>query len=89
MEFLEDGRKQVFDYLPDLQELDKVSRGWICNVCATVLEEDFTDWVTAQVKIRNMEVVENKELNIEMDPEIFAAFQASTAVSRKCLLLTL
>ena len=35
--FLEDGRNQVFDYLPDLQELDKIAREWICNVCCTVL----------------------------------------------------
>ena len=62
-----------------------MSLEWICNVCATVLEEDFTDWVTEQVENRNIEVVESKELNIEMDPEIFAAFQASTAVSRKYL----
>ena len=37
LSFLEDGHKQVFDYLPDLQELDKIAREWICNVCCTVL----------------------------------------------------
>ena len=81
--FLDDGREKVYDYLPDLQELDKVSREWICNVCYTVLQDEFGDWVKTQVKNRNEEVVEKGELNIEMDAEVFAAFQASTSVSRK------
>ena len=84
--FLEDCRKYVFDFLPDLKELDKISREWICNVCCTVLEEEFTEWVTKQVNERNEEVKEKGELNIDMDPEIFAAFQASTSVSRKYLI---
>ena len=49
MDFLNDGRKQVFNYLPDLQELDKVAREWICNVCCTVLKEDFENWVATQI----------------------------------------
>ena len=64
LEFLEDGHKHVFDFLPDLQELDKVSREWICNVCCTVLEHEFEEWVKIQVKNRNEEVVEKGELNI-------------------------
>ena len=83
--FLEDGREQVFDYLPDLQELDKIAREWICNVCGTVLQDEFEQWVAVQVKNRNEEVVEKGELAIEMDAEVFAAFQASTSVSCKFL----
>ena len=89
MAFLEDGREQVFDYLPDLQELDKVSREWICNVCGTVLQDEFEQWVAVQVKNRNEEVVEKGELAIEMDAEVFAAFQSSTSVSRKFLFTSL
>ena len=81
--FLDDGREKVYDYLPDLQELDKVSREWICNVCYTVLQDEFGDQVNTQVRNRNEEVIEKGELNIEMDAEVFAAFQASTSVSRK------
>ena len=79
----------MFDCLPDLQELDKVSREWICNICCTVLKEDFENWVSKQIQNRNEEVVEKNELNIEMDAEVFAAFQASTSVSRKLLLASL
>jgi hypothetical protein len=48
-----------------------------------VLKEEFTEWVAEQVEKRNKDVVDKGELNIEMDPEIFATFQASTSVSRK------
>ena len=43
--FLDDGRKKEYKCLPDLQELDKVSREWICNIFCTVLKEDFENWV--------------------------------------------
>ena len=86
--FLDDGRKHVYNYLPDLQELDKISREWICNVCYTVLKDEFAEWVKTQIQNRNEEVVEKGELTIEMDAEVFAAFQASTAVSRKFYFLS-
>ena len=86
---MEDGHKQVFDYLPDLQELDKVSREWICNVCGTVLQDEFEQLVAVQVKNRNEEIVEKGELAIESDAEVFAAFKASTSVSRKFLFASL
>ena len=76
---------QVMDYLPDNQEIDKVSREWICNVIATLLKNKFTDWLKKAVDKRNKDVVDKGEMNIVMDPDIFAAFQASTAVSSKCL----
>ena len=46
MSFLDDGHKQVYQYLPDMREIDKVSREWICNVISTVLEDEFVNWVS-------------------------------------------
>ena len=37
LEFLDDDHNLVFNYLPDLRELDKISREWICNICSSVL----------------------------------------------------
>jgi len=71
-------------YFPDRQELHKIGREWICNVIATVLEDVFTDWVGQQINDRNIEVTDKKEMNIELDEDIAAAFNASTSVSRKC-----
>ena len=74
----------VHRYLPDKQEIHKVSREWICNVCASVLKTTFTDWIRAQIEKRNEELTEKKDLNIELDADVAAAFRASTAVSSKC-----
>ncbi len=69
--------------MPDKGELHKVSREWICNVVATVLGTTFTNWVKEQIEARNEEVREKKDMNIELDPDIAAAFRASTSVSRE------
>ena len=50
---------------------------------ATVLEDAFTNWVGAQIEARNEEVTDKKEMNIELDADIAAAFHTSTSVSRK------
>ena len=41
----------------------------------------FTDWVSEKIEERNEEVREKKDMNIELDPDIAAAFKASTSVS--------
>ena len=43
--FLDNGHQEVFDYFPDQQEIHKVEKAWICNVCATVLKGLFSGWV--------------------------------------------
>ena len=74
---------EIYKYLPDKQELHKISRTWVCNIVATVLGEVFTDWVSEKIEERNEEVREKKDMNIELDPDIAAAFRASTSVSRE------
>ena len=69
--------------MPIPRELHKVSREWIYNVVATVLGTVFTDWVKDQIEDRNEEVKDKRKLDIELDPDVAAAFRASTAVSSK------
>ena len=69
--------------MPDKGELHKVSREWICNVVATVLGTTFTNWVKEQIEARNEEVREKKDMNIELDEDVAAAFTASTSVTCK------
>ena len=73
----------IQNYMPDRIEIHKVSREWICNIVATVLKNRFTDWVDEQIEIRNEEVREKKDMNIELDEDVAAAFNASTSVSCK------
>ena len=56
--FLNNGHHNVFDYLPDQQEIRKVPKEWICNVLATVLKGMFTGWVKNRIEERNEAVKE-------------------------------
>ena len=81
--FLEEGHRHVFQYMPDAQEIHKVPKQWIANVANSILKNIFSDWVKAQVESRNETVRSKKNMMIQMDPEIAAAFAASSKVSRK------
>ena len=48
-----------------------------------MLGSTFTDWVGEQIQARNEDVTDKKEMNIELDADIAAAFHTSTSVSRK------
>jgi hypothetical protein len=61
----------------------KLPKQWIANVAYSVLGETFSYWVKEQIEARNVKVAEQGNLHIELDPEVYAAFQQSTAVSRK------
>ena len=69
--------------MPDSQEIHKVSKEWICNVCATLLQGMFSGWVRNRIEERNEAVKRNRNLDIDMDPEVAAAFRSSTKVSCK------
>ena len=79
-EFAQD-HPQVNDYLPDGKEVMKMSKQWIANVIHSVLKKTFSNWVKRQVERRNEEMVVARGLTIEMDPEVAAAFEASTKTS--------
>ena len=49
----------------------------------SILKNIFSDWVKTQVEARNETVKSKKNMMIQMDPEIAAAFAASSKVSRK------
>ena len=52
-------------------------------MCASVLQDTFTEWVAKKVDERNQKIVTTKGLNIEMDAEITAIFHSSTKTSGK------
>ena len=69
--------------MPDKNDIIHISREWICNVISTVLKNRFSDWVDEQIEHRNEEITEKRNMNIELDEDVAAAFQASTSVSCK------
>ena len=64
-------------------EIPRLPKDFIANVAFTVLGKPFGDWVKGQIELRNYKITTEKQLNIDMDPELAAAFNASTAVSSK------
>ena len=82
-EFCRGQPNNIHNYMPDRLEIHKISREWICNIVATVLKNKFTDWIDEQIKIRNEEVRDKKDMDIELDEDVYAAFKASTSVSCK------
>ena len=67
----------------EVKEIDKLSRQYIANVIYTQVGRPFEEWVNQRVEQRHLKIAEDKDLNIELDPEIAAIFQASNAVSGK------
>ena len=51
----------------------------------SLVQEDFAAWVKGHIDARNQKVTVTHNLLIDMDPEVAAAFAASTAVSSKYL----
>ena len=74
-------------YLPDEKELRRLPKQFIVNVASTIIGKAFDDWVKQQVTTRNLKITKDKDLNIEVDPEIAEIFRQSTSVSSKLVCL--
>ena len=62
---------KVLHYLPDDEkEIHKPPRSYIGNVIYTIMGDDFNHWVKMRTDERNAKVVKEKEMMIDMDPEI-------------------
>ena len=58
----------IMQYLPQLSELRKVPKAWVCNIGASVIGAPFFEWVKQRVNERNANVIHEKNLAIAMDP---------------------
>ena len=61
-------------YFPEADDLRKLPRQWVINVTYTLVGRPFADWVQAKMTARNEQLVAQRDLGIQMDPEIFRAF---------------
>ena len=70
------------DRLPDKDaETFKFPKSYVCNICFTVIGDNFRDWIKDQINIRNEAVAREQNLLINMDKDVFDAFNRSNAVS--------
>ena len=53
------------------------------NVAWTIVQEPFGQFVKAKITERNHQVAMERDLYINMDPDVAQAYQNSTSVSRK------
>ena len=71
-------------YLPIAEkEVYKLPRCYLGNVAYSVIGDPFNNWVKIVINQRNARLIDDKEMCIQMDPEIAKIFKASTSVSGK------
>ena len=70
-------------FFPIWKEIAKLPKQWIVNVTHSVIGDPFKHWIRQAIEERNDKVTVKKDLNINFDPQLAAAFRASTSVSRK------
>jgi hypothetical protein len=83
-DLLEFGMKhpQVRQALPvEPREVDKLLRKYVGNLIYTLVGTPFQDWVEDVIQERNRKLVAERNLAVEMDPEVYKVFMASTSVS--------
>ena len=78
--------QEVMKCLPlEEKEIVQLPRQYLANVIYTVVGQAFQVWVNKKIEERNAKVVKEANMMIELDPEIAAIFNNSTAVSGKYL----
>ena len=70
-------------YLPEERDMNKLPRQWVINVIYSLCGDNFREWVSQQVKDRNDRLAEKRDLMIDLDPDIAAAFSNSAYISSK------
>ena len=54
----------------DKGEIKKLPREFLGNVIYKIVGEPFQQWVNKQIDLRNQKMKKDKELEVELDPEI-------------------
>ncbi len=75
------GVMNAFPFEP--REVEKLPRAYISNVIYTIVGPPFKAWVDEKIQQRTKKLLQEQNLAIEMDPEVYAAFKKSTSVSGK------
>ena len=62
------------DYLPIEKEIKKLTRSYVFNVIYTVVGEPFEKWVEMKIDERNHKRTVERQMTIDMDPEVAKIF---------------
>ncbi len=66
------------------REVEKLPRAYLANVIYTIVGDKFRKWVEQKIQDRNDKLMEDQNMAIDMDPEVYKAFKNSNYVSGKC-----
>ena len=70
-------------YLPDDKDISRLPRYFIVNLLFTVVGAPIKEFISKRVRERNDEIAENRNLMIEVDAAVAAAFKQSVNISSK------
>ncbi len=83
-------KPEVLKALPAVEsEVKNLPREYLGNVIICIVGDPFQQWVDDRVLERNAKRKEEGKMTVEMDPEVEAAFRASTSVGSKSFTLRL
>lgn len=74
---------EVRRYLPIQKELKTLPKQFLVNVIYTIVKGPFNEWVKGRISERNTKIMAKRDLLIDMDPDVAAAFENSNAISGK------
>ena len=73
MKFLADF-EEIYKFLPIDKEIKRLPKQFIVNIAYSIIGQQFSKWVKERINERNSKLTIEKNLNIEMDPDIARAF---------------
>lgn len=73
--------KECLSYLPCPKEILKLPKQYLVNLIYSIIGEDFARWVQQRIEDRNVKVTVQKDLMINLDDDLAAAFFNSSSVS--------
>lgn len=74
----------VMQALPiEPREINKLPRQYLANLIYTMVGDPFRNWIEKKIQERNEKIMKEKNLAIEMDPDVLKAFRTSHYVSSK------
>ena len=66
-----DERDKILKALPtENKEMDKLLKQYMANIIYTIIGENFKDWVQKRINDRNDKVKNEKDMLVELDPDI-------------------
>ena len=59
--------EDVFNFLPEARDMDRIPRPWIANVIHSIIGPPFKDFVSSRIEARNQQLIAKKDLAITVD----------------------